>query len=244
VGRTRIVALVATAAALSVAPSAHALAHASFTASPTSGPIGTTFIFDATGSTGGGPLRYHWDLDGDGTYETDTGPSAQAEKAYTGAGTIIVGLQVYDASDGSSDYTNVPVTVLAPTEPPPEQDDVTPPVISNAFITPKAFKLGAKATPLNGHIAAKRGAKLTWTLSEGANLLIRIQRCSTKKKCNPHVTVKMHRTVGAGTRSLAFSGRIELRKLKPGGYRFVLDATDLAGNFSDTVYVPFVVLVG
>ena len=238
-GRTGIAALVATAAALAVAPSAHALAHATFTASPTAGPIGTTFIFDASGSTG---VHYIWDLDGDGDYETDTGPNPSAQKTYTGAGTVIVGLKVVD-SDYSSDYTNLPITVLAPTEPPPEQDDVTPPVISNAFITPKAFRLGASSTPLNGHIAkVKRGAKLTWTLSEGANLLIRIQRCSTKKKCNPHVTVKMHRTVAAGTRSMPFSGRIELRKLKPGGYRFVLDATDLSDNFSKTVYVPFTIV--
>jgi hypothetical protein len=231
------------AAALAVAAPAHAFAHASFTASPTAGPIGTTFIFDASGSTGT-IVKYLWDLDGDGEYETDTGYNPSAQKAYTGAGTIIVGLKVID-NDGSTDTTNVPVTVLAPTEPPPEQDDVTPPVISNAFITPKAFRLGAKRTPLNGHIAkVKRGAKLTWTLSEGANLLIRIQRCSSKKKCAPHVTVKMHRTVAAGTRSMPFSGRIELRKLKPGGYRFVLDATDLSDNFSDTVYVPFVILPG
>jgi hypothetical protein len=243
VGRSGIAALVATAAALAVAAPAHAFAHASFTASPTAGPIGTTFIFDASGSTGT-IVKYLWDLDGDGEYETDTGYNPSAQKAYTGAGTIIVGLKVID-NDGSTDTTNVPVTVLAPTEPPPEQDDVTPPVISNAFITPKAFRLGPKSTPLNGHIAkVKRGAKLTWTLSEGANLLIRIQRCSTKKKCTPHVTVKMHRTVAAGTRSMPFSGRIELRKLKPGGYRFVLDATDLADNFSDTVYVPFVILPG
>jgi hypothetical protein len=241
VGRKGIAAVVAMAAALAAAPSAHAYAHATFTASPNPGGIGTTIIFDAAGSTG---VRFLWDLDGDGSYETDTGPSEQATKVYTGAGTIVVGLEVID-SDGSIDYTNVPVTVLAPTEPDPEQDDVTPPVISNASISPKAFRLGKKATPLNGHISKiKRGAKLTWTLSEGANLGIRIQRCSTKKKCTPHVTVKMHRTVAAGTRSLAFSGQIELRKLKPGGYRFVLDATDLAGNFSDTVYVPFVILRG
>ena len=240
-GRKGIAVVVAMAAALAAAPSAHAYAHATFTASPNPGGIGTTIIFDATGSTG---VRFLWDLDGDGSYETDTGPSQQTTKVYTGAGTIVVGLEVID-SDGSTDYTNVPVTVLAPTEPEPEQDDVTPPVISNAFISPKAFRLGKKATPLNGHISAiKRGAKLTWTLSEGANLSIKIQRCSSKRKCKPHVTVKMHRTVAAGTRSLAFSGRIELRKLAPGGYRFVLDATDLAGNFSDTVYVPFVILRG
>jgi hypothetical protein len=227
-------------AALAAAPSAHALAHAEFTASPQAGLIGTTFIFDASGSTG---VHYTWDLDGDGGYETDTGYSQQATKSYTGAGPVTVGLRVVDSDDSVATYS-LQITVLAPTEPPPPVDDVTPPVISNAHITPKAFKLGAKSTPLNGHISAKRGAKLTWTLSEGANLLIRIQRCSTKKKCTPHVTVKMHRTVAAGTRTLAFSGRIELRKLKPGGYRFVLDATDLSDNFSDTVYVPFVILPG
>jgi hypothetical protein len=242
VGRPGIAVVLAMAAALAVAPSAHALAHAQFTASPQAGLIGTTFIFDAAGSTG---VHFIWDLDGDGTYETDTGASEQATKSYTGAGPVTVGLKVVD-SDESIAYWTEQITVLAPTEPPPPEDDVTPPVISNAKITPTAFRLGAKSTPLNGHISRKapRGAKLTWTLSEGANLLIRIQRCSSKTKCTPHVTVKMHRTVAAGTRSLAFSGRIELRKLKPGGYRFVLDATDLSDNFSDTVYVPFVILPG
>jgi hypothetical protein len=135
--------------------------------------------------------------------------------------------------------------VLAPTTPEPTQDDVTAPVIGNARITPRVFRVGAKSTPLNGHISkARRGAKLTWTLSEGANLSIKIQRCSSKRKCKPHVTVKMHRTVAAGTRSLVFTGRIELRKLAPGGYRFKLDATDLSDNFSDTVYVPFVIAPG
>jgi hypothetical protein len=239
VGRSGIAVVLAMAAALAVAPPAHALAHAEFTASPQAGLIGTTFIFDASGSSG---ERFLWDLDGDGSFETDTGPSRQATKSYTGAGPVTVGLKAIDAT--SEDTYTLQITVLAPTEPPPPEDDVTAPVISKAKITPTAFRLGAKATPVNGHISAKRGAKVTWTLSEGANLLIRIQRCSSKKKCSPHVTVKMHRTVAAGTRSLAFSGRIELRKLKPGGYRFVLDATDLSDNFSDTVYVPFVILPG
>jgi hypothetical protein len=233
--------MLAMVAALAVAPSAHALAHAEFTVSPESGLIGTTFIFDASASTG---VHFQWDLDGDGGYETDTGPSRQATKTYTGAGLITVRLLVTDADDSTATYTQT-FTVLAPTEPPPPEDDVTPPVISNAKITPTAFRVGPKSTPLNGHISkAARGAKLSWTLSEGANLLIRIQRCASKKKCSPHVTVKMHRTVAAGTRSLAFSGRIELRKLKPGGYRFVLDATDVSDNFSKTVSVPFVILAG
>src|SRR6478672_10095655 len=189
-------------AALAVAAPAHALAHAEFTASPQAGLIGTTFIFDASASRG---VHFVWDLDGDGSYETDTGYSQQATKSYTGAGPVTVGLQVID-SDDSIDTYSLQITVLAPTEPPPPEDDVTPPVISNAFISPTAFRVSPK--------------------------------------CSPHVTVKMHRTVAAGTRSLPFTGRIELRKLKPGGYRFVLDATDLSDNFSKTVYVPFIILPG
>jgi hypothetical protein len=225
------------AAALAVAPSAHALAHATFTASPEAGLIGTTFIFDATGSAGD---RFVWDLDGDGEFETDTGPSRQATKSYTGAGVVTVGLKAIDAT--SEDVYTLQITVLAPTEPPPPEDDVTPPVISNASITPKAFRVAPNSTPLNGHIAkVRRGAKLTWTLSEGANLLIRIQTCKTNCR---HVTATMHRTVAAGTRSLSFTGRIELRKFKPGRYRFKLNATDLSDNFSKTVYVPFTLLPG
>jgi hypothetical protein len=228
------------AAALAAASSAHA-AVATFTASPQAGAIGTQFIFDAQGSQG---VHFLWDLDGDGTYETDTGYSQQAAKSYTGAGVVTVGLEVIDA-DGGIAYSSEQITIVAPSQPPPDQDDVTPPVITNAFITPRSFRLGPKSTPLNGHIAKiRRGATLTWTLSEAANLRITIQTCNAKKRTCGHVTVKMHRTVAAGTRSLAFSGRIELRKLKPGHYRFALDATDLSDNFSDTVYVPFVVLPG
>ena len=240
-GRSGIAALVAMAAALAVASPAHALAHAEFTASPQAGLIGTTFIFDASASHG---VRFLWDLDGDGGYETDTGYSQQTTKSYTAAGPVTVGLRVVD-SDDSVDTYSLQITVLAPTEPPPPEDDVTPPVIGNAHISPTAFRLGAKSTPLNGHIAKiGRGAKLTWTLSEGANLSIKIQRCASKKKCRPHVTAKLHRTVAAGTRSMPFTGRIELRRLKPGPYRFKLDATDLSDNFSATVYVPFVILPG
>jgi hypothetical protein len=239
VGRSGI-AVLAVATAFAVVSPAHA-ATAYFTVTPDAALIGTTFVFDAGDSQG---VHFQWDLDGEPGYEVDTGPSKQATKAYTGAGTMTARLLVTDL-DGSSAEFSQTFTVLAPSVPEPTQDDVTPPVISSARITPTAFRLGPKATPLNGAIAkAKRGAKLTWTLSEPANFLIQIERCASKRKCTPRVTVKMHRTVPVGTRSLAFSGRIELRKLKPGGYRFVLDATDLSGNFSETRYVSFVVLPG
>jgi hypothetical protein len=239
VGRSAI-AILAVATALAVVPSAHA-AVATFTASPDAALIGTTFVFDASGSQGD---RFLWDLDGDGTYETDTGPSRQATKSYTGAGTIVVGLRVID-DNGYAD-TSQSITVLAPSTPEPEQDDVTAPVLSNLKITPNVFRLAPKSTPLNAVITKKkvaRGAKLSWTLSEPAGLAVYVERCGSKKSCKKHVvTVKMHRTVAAGARSMAFTGQIELRKLSPGGYRFKLTATDAAENFSDTKYAPFLIV--
>src|SRR4051794_19214896 len=117
------------AAALGVASSAHAMAVATFTASPDAAPVGTTFIFDASGSNG---ARFLWDLDGDGTYETDTGSSQLATKSYTGAGPVTVGLEVIDAD--SVAYFSRQITVLEPVEAPPPEDDVTPPAISDAKI--------------------------------------------------------------------------------------------------------------
>jgi hypothetical protein len=238
VGRSAI-AILAVVTALAVVPSAQA-AFATFTATPEAALIGTTFVFDANGSQGD---RFLWDLDGDGSYETDTGPSRQATKSYTGAGTVVVGLRAID-DNGYAD-TSQSITVLAPSTPEPTQDDVTPPVLSNLKITPNVFRRAAKTTPLNAVITKKaaRGATLSWTLSEPAGMAVFVERCGSKKSCKKHVvTVKMHRNAPAGARSMAFTGQIELRKLSPGGYRFKVTATDASENFSDTKYAPFLIV--
>jgi PKD repeat protein len=55
---------------------------------------------------------YKWDLDGNGTYETDTGSSPTVKKTFTSAGTATVGLQVTD-SHGATATTTLPVRVVA-----------------------------------------------------------------------------------------------------------------------------------
>jgi hypothetical protein len=46
-----------------------------------------------------GPLaRFEWDLDGDGSYETDTGVVAEASRSYTTPGPVAIGLRVTDAA--------------------------------------------------------------------------------------------------------------------------------------------------
>jgi glucose/arabinose dehydrogenase len=70
-------------------------------ATPTSGPVPLTVIFDATGSTDpeGGPLRYSWDLDGDGAYDDST--AARPTFVYTEPGVYRVGLKVRDPRGAS-----------------------------------------------------------------------------------------------------------------------------------------------
>ncbi len=65
-------------------------------ATPASGPVETTVSFSAAGSRDpeGGALSYAWDLDGDGSHDDATGPSAS--RRYTSAGRVVVGLQVRD----------------------------------------------------------------------------------------------------------------------------------------------------
>jgi PKD repeat protein len=71
---------------------------ASFTAAPNPAPTGGQVSFDASGSndSDGSIVKYEWDLDGNGTYETNTGAVAKATSSYATAGVRQVGLRVTD----------------------------------------------------------------------------------------------------------------------------------------------------
>jgi PKD repeat protein len=85
---------------------------AAFTASPNPAVLGQTTQFNASTSADpdGTIVKYEWDLDGNGTYETDTGTTKTTSKAYTAAGTTPVGLRVTD-DGGKTATTTLPVTV-------------------------------------------------------------------------------------------------------------------------------------
>ena len=85
---------------------------ASFTADPNPATVGSSVHYDASGSKDpdGSIVKYEWDLDGNGTYETDTGSTAAADRVYGAAGTFDVGLRVTDNS-GSTATKTLPVTV-------------------------------------------------------------------------------------------------------------------------------------
>jgi YD repeat-containing protein len=89
-----------------------------FTATPNPAQTAEAVNFDGSGSSDpdGTIAKYAWDLDGNGTYETETGTEPIATKTYATAGSYDVRLQVTDSSGNrSSTLRTVTVTNRAPT---------------------------------------------------------------------------------------------------------------------------------
>jgi YD repeat-containing protein len=87
---------------------------ASFTAAPNPALVGDNVAFNASASSDpdGTVTRYEWDLDGNGTYETDGGTSATTSHAYSVAASVPIGLRVTD-NEGRTGTTTVSVRVRA-----------------------------------------------------------------------------------------------------------------------------------
>jgi YD repeat-containing protein len=82
---------------------------ASFTAVPNPAPIGTVVSFNGSASSDpdGTITKYEWDLDGNGSYETDTGSTATTSKRYTNGGDVTIGLRVIDDSGETATTTRI-----------------------------------------------------------------------------------------------------------------------------------------
>jgi YD repeat-containing protein len=80
-----------------------------FTATPNPSPIGTTVSYNGAASfdPDGTIVKYEWDLDGNGSFETDTGTTATTSKRYTGGGDVSAGLRVTDDSGETGTTTRV-----------------------------------------------------------------------------------------------------------------------------------------
>jgi PKD repeat protein len=86
---------------------------ASATPNPVS--VGQNVTIDASGTTDQGTITdYKWDLDGNGTYETDTGTTPKVTTSFATAGSHSVGVEVTD-DHGLSSHTTIPVSVLEST---------------------------------------------------------------------------------------------------------------------------------
>jgi PKD repeat protein len=73
---------------------------ASFTSSPNPADVGQTVSFNGSSSTSpnGAIAKYEWDLDGNGSFETNTGASPNASTSYASSGPVTVVLRVTDAA--------------------------------------------------------------------------------------------------------------------------------------------------
>ncbi len=89
-------------------------ATASLAASMNPVGVGQSDTLSAAGSSsvGGTIVDYKWDLDGNGTYETDTGASPTVSKTFSATGTTTIGVQVTD-SNGATATASLPVKVLS-----------------------------------------------------------------------------------------------------------------------------------
>src|SRR3954470_20702782 len=73
---------------------------------------GDEVAFDASGTTDDGTIaKYEWDLDGNGTFETDTATTASAAKTYASPATMTTRLRVTD-NVGNVRETTRPLSIL------------------------------------------------------------------------------------------------------------------------------------
>jgi subtilisin-like proprotein convertase family protein len=102
-----------TSAVLNVLPTTPP--NATISATPNPVVAGSPVAFDASGSSDpdGTVVGYEWDLDGNGSFETQGGASPVAGRAYPNATVISVGVRVTD-NDGRTAIARVPLTIQAP----------------------------------------------------------------------------------------------------------------------------------
>ena len=130
------------------------------------------------------------------------------------------------------------------------------PRITRARMLRKRFRVARKPTARSA--AAKAGTAFLFTLSEPASVKLTIQRAlpgrrsgrrcvkprralQSRKRCTRYVPsgTLVRAGLAAGARRVSFSGRIGRRALRPGAYRALIVATDLAGNRGRRVTLRF-----
>ncbi|HMJ02162.1 MAG TPA: PKD domain-containing protein, partial [Conexibacter sp.] len=183
-------------------------------AGPAGGSPGQLLAFGGEVSDVWGPVSSTWAF-GDGA--TAAGPSAG--HAYAAPGSFVASLAATDAA-GNSATRSALVDVAAP--------DETPPRILSFGMTHTTFAVGRGRTPLSAR-RVPVGTRFRFRVSEAGSAAIAIQR---KRGRRWKKVATLRRTARAGTNSVAFSGRLDKKALRAGGYRAVLTETDAAKNRS------------
>ncbi|MEH3053658.1 MAG: PKD domain-containing protein [Patulibacter minatonensis] len=196
---------------------------AAFTGGP--GTVGTPVQFDGSGSGDDAKVAsYAWDLDGDGTFETDGGAVPTISKTYAAAGTVNVRLRVTDDLGASA-------------------------VIARSIVidpAPAGEKLGT-TTPQADHAAPQVGlAKTRFTLAKNGKVTFKIGCPAGESRCQGTIklrgTAKGATSFATGSFNVAGGTSTNVRILLPKGKRTavrrgstlrlkaIIAVTDAAGN--------------
>lgn len=123
---------------------------ASFTVTPDSGDLTTTFSFDASASSDpeDNPvqLEVRWDFDGDNVYDTNFSNTKQIQHQYTASGNFQAKMEVRDTGGLLNDTTR-PVSVAGPNQAPTAHIVVFPPTMTGTTATTFQFDASSSSDP-------------------------------------------------------------------------------------------------
>jgi PKD repeat protein len=179
---------------------------ASIVATPNLPHAGDTITLDGSGShyANGSITKYEWDLNGDGTYETNTGTTAKTTTSFATAGTHAVGLRVTD-SDGATGVTTKQISVGS--FPPVAKVTAAP----NPVLTGQQVTIDASASTDQGSITDYK-----WDLDNSGTFAT--DTGSTPKTTTVFQTAGIH-TVGVrltDSQGLTTTTTIEVKVLEQG----------------------------
>jgi glucose/arabinose dehydrogenase/PKD repeat protein len=152
-------------------------------ASPTSGNAPLTVKFDGSASTDPEmrPLKYSWDLNGDGKFGDATGPTAT--RTYKTNGTRTATLLVTD-DQGATDTASVKISV----------GNTPPTAVIDAPTATLTWRVGQKIK-FSGHATDAQDGKLPASALHWAVIL---HHCFTKTNCHTHL-IQTYSGVASGT---------------------------------------------
>ncbi len=197
--------------------------------------------FDASGSADpeGRPLRYDWDLDGDGTFEARSASPTVARR-YQGSAAITARVRVTDRH-GSTAQAGAPLSV-----------DATAPRVARFRVSSRTLLGRAPGPGARAYSLARPRRKVTfrYRLSERARMAIALAQARPGRRaagrCRPvrwstrsrpactrwRRRVTLRQLGVAGPNKLVFRGRVRGRRLPAGRYRATAVGADRVGNRS------------